>query len=317
MSRLPWLVAVLWLAVLWPGPTQAAEGKAKRKDIAQNPHGDSGLCSSCHTSAAGGRETLRFGGNVSRLCQSCHDGRRAIREAHVVDVIPSPMLARQIPGDFPLAGGTLTCLTCHDIAQNCRADQPPAPSGPALLRGGRPRDPLLFCFRCHAPESYRPFNPHDQLEAGKPKTDTCLWCHADVPPVGSQPRESASYELRAPGAALCRNCHVVAQSHPVAGHMSAAPSADMLQYMSAYEMKAKMRLPLAQLLEIARAAKRMPRSIPLDADGRVTCYSCHNPHEKDLLPEGNPRAVGADSKQATNHRLRIPQGSVCVACHQK
>jgi hypothetical protein len=310
------LIASLWVAVLcrlaWAG-----EGDPKKQDIAPNPHGDSGLCSLCHTSAAGGRETLRFGGNVSQLCRSCHDGRRATREAHVVDVTPSPTLAQRIPGDFPLAKGMLTCLTCHDVARNCRVGPQPAPSGQALLRGGRTPDPLLFCFRCHAPESYRPFNPHDQLEAGKPKTDTCLWCHIDVPPVDSQPHGSASYGLRAKAAALCRNCHVVAQSHPVAGHMSAAPSADMLQYMSAYEMKSKMRLPLAQLLEIARVTKRTPRSVPLDEDGRVTCYSCHNPHEKGLLPGGNPRAVGADLKQAANHRLRIPQGSVCVACHQK
>jgi hypothetical protein len=297
----------------------------------------------CHTSAAGGRETLRFGGNVSQLCRSCHDGRQATREAHMVDITPSPTLARRIPGDFPLAKGMLTCLTCHDVARNCRVGPQPAPSGQALLRGGRTPDPLLFCFRCHAPESYRPFNPHDQLEAGKgtgshrrnsgggdptrnagfrvgdpkPKTDTCLWCHIDAPPADSQPRDGTSYGLRGKAAALCRNCHIVAQSHPVAGHMSAAPSADMLQYMSAYEMKSKMRLPLAQLLEIARVTKRTPRSIPLDEDGRITCYSCHNPHEKGLLPGGNPRAVGADLKQATNHRLRIPQGSVCVACHQK
>lgn len=235
----------------------------------------------------------------------------------MVDITPSPTLAQRIPAEFPLAGGALTCLSCHDVAQACRAGQQPAPSGHALLRGDPAPDPLLFCFRCHAPENYRPFNPHDQLEAGQPKTDTCGWCHADAPSVDSQPREGASYGLRAKAAALCRNCHVVAQSHPVAGHMDATPSAEMVQYMSAYEMKPKMRLPFAQLLEIARATKRAPRSIPLDEAGRITCSSCHNPHEKGLLPGGNPRAVGAEPKQAANHRLRILQGSVCVTCHQK
>ena len=310
------LTISLWLAVLCK-LAGAGESESRTQDVAPNPHRDSGLCSLCHTSAAGGRGTVRFGGNVSQLCQSCHDGRQASREAHVVDVKPSPALARRIPSDLPLSGGTLTCLSCHDISQGCRAGQSPAPSDHALLRGGQTPDPLLFCFRCHAPENYRPFNPHDQLEGGKPKTDTCGWCHADVPLVGAQPAEGASYGLRAKAAALCRNCHVVAQSHPVAGHLDATPSADMVQYMSAYEMKSKMRLPFAQLLEIARATKRTPRSIPLGEDGHITCYSCHNPHEKGLLPGGNPRAVGAEPKRATNHRLRIPQGSVCVACHQK
>jgi len=235
----------------------------------------------------------------------------------VVDITPSPTLAQRIPRDFPLREGTLTCLTCHDATPNCRAGRQLAPSGPSLLRGGRTSDPLLFCFRCHVPENYRPFNPHDQLEAERAKTDICLWCHVDIPSVDAPPREGASYGLRAKAATLCRNCHVVAQSHPIASHLHATPSAEMRQYMSAYEMTAKMRLPLAQLLEIARATQRSPRSIPLDKDGRVTCHSCHNPHEKGLLPGGNPRAVGAEPKQATHHRLRISQGSVCVACHQK
>ncbi len=309
------LTISLWLAVL-VASGRAGESDAKTQAVAPNPHRDSGLCSLCHTSDAGGRGALRFGGNVSQLCQSCHNGRQANREAHVVDIRPSPKLARRVRSDFPLAEGKLTCLSCHDMAQNCRS-QPPASSGHALLRGGRSPDPLQFCFRCHAPEDYRPFNPHDQIEAGKPKMDTCLWCHVEAPAVDAPPREGVSSGLRAKAAALCRNCHVVAQSHPVAGHMDAAPSAEMVRYMSAYEMKSKMRLPFGQLLEIARASSRTPRSIPLDETGRITCVSCHNPHEKGLLPGGNPRAVGADSKQAANHRLRIPQGSVCVACHQK
>jgi hypothetical protein len=310
------LTISLWLAVL-VAPVRTGESDAKTQDVAPNPHRDSGLCSLCHTSDAGGRDALRFGGNVSQLCQSCHDGRQATREAHVVDIRPSPKLAGKIPSDFPLAGGTLTCLSCHDMAQSCRTERQPASSGQALLRGGRTPDPLLFCFRCHAQEDYRPFNPHEQLEANRPKTETCLWCHVDAPAVDAPPREGVAPGLRAKTAALCRNCHVVAQSHPVAGHMDATPSADMVQYMSAYEMKSKMRLPFGQLLEIARATKRTPRSIPLDETGRITCVSCHNPHEKGLLPGGNPRAVGAEPKQATNHRLRIPQGSMCVACHQK
>jgi hypothetical protein len=87
--------------------------------------------------------------------------------------------------------------------------------------------------------------------------------------------------------------------------------------MSAREMQTKMRMPFPQLLAHARAIKRIPRSIPLDEAGRITCYSCHNPHEKGLLPEANPRSIGADAKQAANHRLRVREGKLCVACHQK
>jgi hypothetical protein len=91
----------------------------------------------------------------------------------------------------------------------------------------------------------------------------------------------------------------------------------MMWYMSAHELQTTMRLPFPQLLRYVRTAKRTPRSIPLDEEGRITCYSCHNPHEKGLLPSGNPRSVGAEPKQVANHRVRSREGKLCAACHQK
>jgi hypothetical protein len=317
MSRLPGLAIVFWLLLWLPGPVRGAEGNTKKIDIAQNPHGDSGLCSSCHTPAVGGRETLRFGGNVSKLCRSCHDGRHAGREVHVTGWKPSEAMAQRIPPKLPLEEGVLTCLSCHDVTPACRGEQEAAISNRYFLRGSQASDPLFFCFQCHAPESYRPFNPHDQLAAGKPKADTCTWCHRGVPDVNAPPDPGGPQALRAKGADLCRNCHTVAADHPVRAHMGSLPPAPMMWYMSAYELKSKMRLPFPRLLEYARTAQRAPRSIPLDEGGRITCYSCHNPHEKGLLPDWDPRSIGAEPKQAVNHRVRSRQGPLCVVCHQK
>ena len=316
MTFCHWTVSA-WLAVLLLRPVSAGDDKTKTHDKAPNPHVDSGLCTSCHTSAGGGRETLRFDGSVSRLCQSCHNGRLAAREVHVVDVAPSPTIARRIPPEFPLERGMLTCLSCHDVARSCKAEQQPATPNRNTLRGGQVSEPLMFCFHCHAKEDYRPFNPHDQLEAGKPKMDTCAWCHIDVPDVNAPSPQDASYALRGKSSGVCRNCHTVAQDHPVRSHMQVTPSADMMWYMSAHELQSKMRLPFPQLLKYARTIKRAPRSIPLDENGRITCYSCHNPHEKGLLPSGNPRSVGAEPKQTANHRVRSREGKLCAACHQK
>jgi len=304
--------AILLLGLLWAG-----ENDPNPQEFAQNPHRDSASCLSCHTSVEGGRDTLRFNGDVSQLCQSCHDGRLAAREVHAVNLTPSPAMAQRIPADLPLEGGVLTCLTCHDVAGDCSGKPPAQPSDPSFLRGAGKSDHLTFCFRCHRPEEYRPFNPHDQLEAGKPKSDACVWCHMGVPQIDSQPVEAASYELRAVSARLCKNCHAVAETHPVVSHMGAVPSMEMKWYMSAREVEPKMRLPIERLVEYARAARREPRSIPLEQDGRVTCHSCHNPHEKGLLPEENPRSVGAEPKQAANHRLRVRKGKLCTICHQK
>ncbi len=317
MLRVPGLAIVIWLALWLPGNLWATAGNTKKKDIAQNPHGDSGLCSSCHTSTMEGRETLRFEGDVSKLCRSCHDGRLASREAHVTGVKASETMAKRIPPELPLERGILTCLSCHDVAPACKGGQQTAASNHYFLRGSQTSNPLMFCFQCHAPESYRPFNPHDQLAEAKPKADTCTWCHRGVPDVNAPPDRGGPQALRAKGADICRNCHTVATDHPVRAHMGAVPPAPMMWYMSAYELKSKMRLPFPRLLEYARTAQRAPRSIPLDEGGRITCYSCHNPHEKDLLPNGDPRSLGAEPKQAVNHRVRSREGPLCVACHQK
>jgi len=285
---------------------------------AKNPHGDPALCLSCHTTVAAGRDNLRFDGNVSQLCQSCHDGRRAARETHPVDLAPSVATLQKIPSDFPLENGKLTCLSCHDISSECKAGRPPVAANRNLLRGSRTSHPMEFCFRCHVRENYQTFNAHNQLEAGKPKTDTCIWCHDRVPDVNSRIKEGASYALRSKFSGVCNNCHTVEKDHPTGeSHMNATPTEQMKWHMSAYELQPRMNLSFKQLLEYVRAANRAPRSIPLDENGRITCYSCHNPHEKGLLPNSNPRSVGAEPKHAVNHRLRAHEGTACRACHEK
>jgi len=311
--EIPAFAAVLLAGSIWTGPTNA-----NQVETVPNPHGDPTLCSECHTSATAARGALRFAGNTSQLCRSCHDGRRAASEAHPVDMAPSAQMARRIPSVFPLDSGTLSCLSCHDVTWHCKLGRLTALPNRSFLRGDPVSHPLAFCFQCHNRQNYRPFNAHDQLEAGKVKGETCAWCHIGIPDVKSRLAEGASYALRSESFGVCNNCHLVNKGHPTGDpHMYATPPAEMIWYMSAYEMQPQMRLPLKQLAEYVRAAKRKPRSIPLDEKGRITCYSCHNPHEKGLLPNWNLRSVGAEPKQATNHRLRAHGGIACRACHQK
>lgn len=303
------------IAALLGGPLTLAGAEAATY-TARNPHGDAQQCDACHVSVAERPGAVRFEGDVLQLCQSCHDGRQARREAHPVNVAPPAPLAQRWPSGFPLQDGRLTCLTCHDIASGCQIEPPAAPED--LLRGGQLVSRLRFCYHCHAPEDYRAFNVHDQLAGARPKADTCLWCHVTVPDVNAPFDDSVAHALRRPGSGVCRNCHRMAASHPTGGsHVSAEPAPEMLWHMSAYEMQAKMRLPPAQLLKYARAAERAPRSMPLDEHGQITCYTCHNPHEQGLLPLRSPRALGAEPKHATNRRLRARENNVCVACHEK
>jgi hypothetical protein len=309
------------IAVLFVGRISANGGETPLsvKQYAKNPHRDMSMCSTCHTSNIGGRGTLIFGNNITQLCQSCHDGRQATREVHPVNLAPSAAMAGRIPSEFPLEQGKLTCSTCHNIKWSCPKERPAAMPNSDFLRGASTPHPLAFCFNCHIQESYRPFNVHDQLDSGREKTDTCLWCHLSVPEVGFGIKEGASYGLRGKAIELCGNCHSVPTDHPTGDpHMYSTPSAEMMSYMSAYEIQNKMHLPLKQLLEYVKAAKRAPRFVPLDENGRITCYSCHNPHEKGIFPNDNPRSIGAEPKKATNHRLRVHEGDIaCRACHQK
>lgn len=231
---------------------------------------------------------------------------------------PSAAMAERMASQFPLENGTLNCLSCHDVIWHCRLRRQSAVPNRNFLRGTAVSHPMEFCFQCHKRESYTPFNAHDQLEDGQMRTETCAWCHVRVPDVGSRLKEGASYALRSESFGVCNNCHLVNKDHPTdSPHMYAVPSPEMMWHMSAYEMQPQMRLPYKQLVEYAKAAKRSPRSIPLDEKGRITCYSCHNPHEKGLLPDWNLRSVGAEPKQAANHRLRAHGSISCLACHDR
>ena len=150
------------------------------------------------------------------------------------------------------------------------------------------------------------------------KSDMCLWCHTGTPEVISVAKEGVSYELHDKAYGVCENCHTMNKFHTSnAPHTGESPPAEMQAYMYAREIQHRMNMPFDKLLAYVRSAKRKPRLLPLDEKGCITCFSCHNPHEKGLLPNTNYRSVGADPKKAANNRLRVPQGGICRSCHYK
>ena len=89
--------------------------------------------------------------------------------------------------------------------------------------------------------------------------------------------------------ALCVSCHDTGP-HPTQDH---------LVPMSGTK--------LANLREFEE--RRMVR-LPLEEDNRVTCVTCHNPHERGLLK--GPAGVGADEEM----RLRLTtMNEQCTPCH--
>jgi len=290
------LFCVLEGSLLFGGENRSAE--------VEDPHFDPSRCSSCHDPGSANEQELKYGGDLTRLCLSCHDGEKAKRELHPAELVPSAEIRARIPEDFPLHEGRLACSTCHDIRTQCDGGPRSRQINKNFLRGDT-RFPL-FCFQCHIEEAHAPFNAHDQLgEDGQRKDQVCLWCHLEVPEVTSFMKKPKDFGLRSDGTILCRNCHIIDDSHPVGGtHIRAKPTEQILKDMARY-----IGIPPEQYSSF--------QVIPLDGEGRIACFTCHNPHQKGLIPNINLRSLGAEPAHAVHDRLRRknPSESPCRPCH--
>lgn len=88
----------------------------------------------------------------------------------------------------------------------------------------------------------------------------CKYCHTERPP-----------ELSHDPVTTCTKCHMAnVGNHPVANH------------------------PVGETAEI-----HVPASLPLTGDGRMVCYTCHDPHNTSEHPK----------------MLRVSYFKLCVSCH--
>ena len=244
-------------------------------------------CSECHeqTPERGGNKYLKYDGDYNLLCK-CHL-KTPDSYIHPTDVVPSDKKKTKIPADLPLEKGKLTCLTCHDLYRQCQELEVDRYS----LRGMPYRKTTDFCFKCHDQSNYVMLDPHKQFdENGKIVKEKCLYCHTEVPDEKQVGREDP--KLIGELTVLCQRCHIrMAMRSGSFSHMQ-RPSAKTLAMIRTTEEK------FAAIL-------------PLDGQGRTTCATCHNPHDKGVIPAEKPAAKGAGS----THRLRLPD-PMCKWCHQ-
>lgn len=246
----------------------------------QNPHI---LCDRCHSSEKPqpGDELFASGTDPSTLCLECHKYKE---NHHPVDFVPTD--SSNFP--MPLFGGKVTCLTCHEM--RC---SPSREGTPKLLRGGPYPDRRKSCFICHSREKYAGINPHNMLDIDgnirkiKDKP-VCLMCHSIQP----DPEVDGTNDVRfrADIGFLCWRCHPPMPGDFFEKHFLRKPSAETLQTMQNTELSLLVILPI------------VPR-------GRVTCSTCHNPHQEGIMKRTAP-AKGADAR----HKLRIQ--SICISCHR-
>ncbi len=239
------------------------------------------LCTNCHANAEpkAGNAAFKQGSDPSSICLDCHDYRE---NHHPVGITPFDTARYSLP----LYAGEIRCLTCHDI------HEAPVRAGTGLLRGGPYTDRRVICFKCHLMEQYAAINPHVMLDKqgkvravnGKP---VCLMCHAKQPDPAVDRTEDIRF--KADIAYLCWRCHPPMPGIFFSQHFLAKPKPKTLEYMKKTEIEKLVILPL------------VPR-------GRVTCSTCHNPHQEGVI--FNESAAKGAGKPA-GLRLR----PLCIACH--
>ena len=270
-------------------PEAALVRPSKPATIATEFHYTGKYCTECHaqTPKRGGERFLKFGGDYNLLCR-CHL-KTPDSYIHPTDIKPSDEKKTKIPSDLPLEGGKVTCLTCHDLYRQCQKQEVDKIS----LRGVPYHKATDFCFKCHNQNSYVMLDPHEQLDKkGDIVAEKCLYCHAEKPDENlaypEDPKLIGDLEI------LCQRCHFHFARQMQSGRFShmTRPSAKTVATMKKMEEK-------------------LGIILPLDAEGKTTCATCHNPHEKGVISTESPAATGAGSK----YRLRLPEPP-CVACHE-
>ena len=252
-------------------------------------------CTECHekTPREGGDKLLKYNGDYTQLCK-CH-GYTPGTYIHPVDIVPSKEKAGLIPKEFPLVDGKVSCLTCHDIYMQCKKN----PRGKALnkrfLRGAPYVSRTTLFFRCHDEKQYTMLDPHNQLtESGAIIIDKCLYCHVEKP----DEKHATFKEIKLIGKleVLCFRCHYKqSQLHPINANHLVTPPDKIIENMKDTEQKFGIILPL-------------------NYEGKITCPTCHNPHERGVIPRDRASAKGASEK----YRLRLSGVNlqICVACHK-
>jgi hypothetical protein len=212
-----------------------------------------------------------------------------------VDIVPSEEKKSRIPDDLPLVNGKLVCSTCHDMYLQCQNEGNTQAINRKFLRGPHYIKRTTLCFRCHEEKQYAKLDPHNQIsESGEINDNKCLYCHAEMPDAKVQ--SYSDVKLIGKLEVLCFRCHhKQSKFHPINANHLRVPSEAVLANMEETENK------LGVIL-------------PLDNEGKISCPTCHNPHERGVLPSEKASAQGASEK----YRLRLAAKNlqICIACHK-
>jgi hypothetical protein len=310
---IPGMVAILSVAslTLMAFPPGSDRGSAEPGQLLaavvtpeSNPHGTRTGCSACHASDTGS-VNARPPDISDALCIRCHDGKHAKAEDHPVGRSFNRTDIR-LPDGFPAADNKLTCLTCHDVLSACRLEKKSYDENPMMLRGPVAFNTADYCTQCHIPDTHRKHNPHQMLSVeGTPGESACRACHTNPIPTAQSKRTNVA-NLRLAEPDLCLGCHPAHLDFFDPGHTGAA----VTDAIRAALLRADQRAGLSK--------SEHPQLLPLSPQRRVTCSTCHNPHQAGLFESGSVLERGSmpwPKSTLAPVPLRLQGRELCNACH--
>ena len=287
------------------------------RNSAHNPHWKETGCAACHVVSAGRAQPIDAA-QIDKLCLTCHDGKRAVAEAHPVHRRFERSEALIRPANLPVIDDELGCITCHDSQLACDI--------PANARRGNRQflriqidgngAPVPFCQACHREQAYEKINPHLTLDsAGRIMESRCLFCHTRTPDRKAAQR-TYKPDLKAPEQLICRDCHPPHRDPITEKHIGLRPSAEQQAYTRAMETLGLSGNPSRKLIHEIQAAGQMPRLFVTGPEGLMVCSTCHNPHQQGLFRAGGELDYGSmrfDARQKLVSPVRDPIW--CRNCH--
>jgi len=244
-------------------------------------------CISCHDRQSADAVSAKKPSELTLACNECHKYEDE-GSHHPLSPIPGPFgRTAVIDPVFKLYDGNMECITCHLIHLEDRYSQYRVAlvGGPYQKRRGQ-------CFKCHREEVYTGINPHEMMldENKDIEVTTCLICHA-VPPDPRVDR-TRDVKFRASIGFLCWRCHPRMVGSFFDKH-----------YLKAPDRK--------RMVEFKFAEEENNLILPLDFKNRLTCSTCHNPHQPGVIIDKKAK-VGAGSHK----RLRADSDQkICRCCH--
>jgi predicted CXXCH cytochrome family protein len=277
--------------------------------------GGSVICQSCHrVHGAAEKKLLVVKNDNSELCGTCHADRYARDRAqagrmgtHPVNIKPDKVAIPQELLDKGAKlgqGGTIICQTCHKPHY--------AEEGAKILVDRNPRS--MLCQTCHLDQRKVAHTKHNLAlldESSKNirgqevgRAGVCSACH--LPHGGQGPKMWARAVTPGddPVSDLCLTCHsdggtaknkqVGRHTHPVGRDMAR----------------------LGHPVDLPGYSQDGVKTVG-DLRGRVSCPSCHDPHQWDPRDPEKSSKPG-DEGDASNKFLRKPNGAdagLCRTCH--